>query len=236
MTVNASEAPAAVLFDMDGTIVDSEPYWMLAETELVAAHGGLWTHEQALSLVGLGMWDAASILQHAGADMTAEAIVERLASRVLEQIKVHVPWRVGARELIASIRQAKIPIALVTMSMRRMAQAVADDVGEPAFDVIVAGDEVAHPKPHPAPYLLAAERLGVDINRCVALEDSAPGVASASASGATTIAVPLHKPLGPDLSYTLWPSLEGRTIEHLREVFTARTTMVACVPSSEMGA
>lgn len=208
---------------MDGTIVDSERYWMLAETELVAAHGGVWTHEQALTMVGMGLWDSAAILQAAGVHLSADDIVEELTTRVMEQLGRDVPWRPGARELIASVRNANVPTALVTMSVRRMAEAVADSVGVTAFDVIVSGDEVAYPKPHPAPYLLAAARLGVPPERCVAIEDSAPGAASAVAAGATTIAVPLHKPLEPDPSYTLWSSLDGRSFDDLMRVHAART-------------
>lgn len=216
--------PAAVLFDMDGTLVDSEPFWMRAETELVSRFGGTWTHEQALGMVGLGLWDSAAILQKAGVDLPADDIVEWMSSRVIEQLHEGLPWRPGARELLKSVKDAGVPTALVTMSIRRMAEAVANAVGFAGFDVIVPGDEVEHAKPHPAPYLRAAELLGVDIADCIAVEDSAPGLASAVASGAATVAVPLHKPIEPDPAFTLWTSLDGRTLDDLREILTTRVT------------
>jgi len=141
---------------------------------------------------------------------------------VLEQVRVEVPWRPGARELLAGIRNAGIPTALVTMSVTRMADAVVDAIGFTAFDRVVGGDQVDRPKPAPDPYLRAAELLGVDIRRCIAIEDSIPGVASAVAAGAVTIGVPLHSPLGEDPSHTLWGDLDGRTVADLVRVLRDR--------------
>lgn len=207
--------PAAVLWDMDGTIVDTEPYWMRAETELVTAHGGTWTQEQGMQLVGSGLVQSAIILQEAGVALSVDAIIETLTDRVMEQVAVELPWRPGARELIAELRAAGIPIAIVTMSIRRMALQVAAAVGDGVFDVVVAGDDVEHHKPHPQPYLLAAERLGVPIGNCVAIEDSQFGLTSAIASGAAALGVPLHLPLPDGPTHELWPTLEGRTVADL---------------------
>ena len=126
-----------------------------------------------------------------------------------------MPWRPGARELIAELRAEGIPIALVTMSIRRMALQVAAAIGDSVFDTIVAGDDVENPKPHPEPYLRAAERLGVAIGDSVALEDSEFGLVSAVASGAATIGIPLHLTLHEGPTHELWPSLEGRTVDDL---------------------
>ncbi|TXK17837.1 HAD family hydrolase [Homoserinibacter sp. GY 40078] len=199
---------------MDGTLVDTEPYWLAAEEELVAAWGGSWTHEDGLQLVGQGLESSALVFQSRGVRLEPHEIIDRLTDRVLEQIAVHVPWRPGARELLAEARAAGIPTALVTMSIRRMADRVAAELdaelGMPAFDVVVAGDEVEQPKPYPAPYLRAAELLGVDAADCVAIEDSEPGVAAAVASHATTIAVPFHVPLPASPAYVLLEDgLEG---------------------------
>jgi len=207
--------PAAVLWDMDGTIVDTEPYWMRAEIALVTSFGGSWSAEDGMQLVGSGLVQSARILQQAGVDLPVEGIIDALTDRVMEQIETAVPWRPGARELIAELRAEGIPIALVTMSIRRMALQVAAAIGDSVFDTIVAGDDVENPKPHPEPYLRAAERLGVAIGDSVALEDSEFGLVSAVASGAATIGIPLHLTLHEGPTHELWPSLEGRTVDDL---------------------
>ena len=213
--LDALTRPAAVLWDMDGTIVDTEPYWMAAETELVAAHGGTWSHEDALQLVGSGLETSARLLQGAGVEMSTTAIIDYLTDRVMAQIAESVPWRPGARELLSALHQEGIPTALVTMSLRRMALVVAAAIGEDVFAVIVAGDDVDNAKPHPEPYLTAALRLGVPIERCAALEDSEFGLVSAIASGAAAIGVPCHIALFEGPTHELWPTLEGRGVDDL---------------------
>lgn len=207
--------PAAVLWDMDGTIVDTEPYWMRAEIALVTSYGGTWSETDGMQLVGSGLAQSARILQEAGVDLPVDGIINALTDRVMGQIETAVPWRPGARELIEQLRSAGIPIALVTMSIRRMALQVAAAIGEDVFDAVVAGDDVTNPKPHPEPYLRAAELLGVRVGDCVALEDSEFGLVSAVSSGAATIGVPLHLTLHEGPTHELWPTLEGRTVEDL---------------------
>jgi len=206
---------------MDGTLVDTEPYWLAAQNELVHFYGGRWTHDDGLSLVGSGLWHAAGILQGRGVDLTADQIVSTLTAKVMESIQVSVPWRPGAIELLRSIKAAGIPTALVTMSLRAMALHVASLAPAGSFDWVVGGDEVAHSKPHPAPYLRGAELLGVDANNCVAIEDSTPGLASAVAAGAVAIGVPLHSQLDELNGYTIWPTLLGKTVEDVRSLFAA---------------
>lgn len=215
--------PAAVLWDMDGTLVDTEPHWLAAEAELVAEFGGVWSHEDGLTLVGSGLWRAATILKSRGVQLTEDEIIVRLTDRVLEQIETDVTWRPGSLELLAELRSAGIPTALVTMSIRRMAEHVTAKIpalGNAAFDHIVAGDSVTNSKPHPEAYLLAAELLGVDVKECVAIEDSSTGLASAVASGAVSIGVPLHVPLHNDQGYTIWPTLVGRGLSDIAELFS----------------
>jgi len=214
---------------MDGTLVDTEPYWLVAEKELVSAWGGEWTHEDGLELVGQGLWSSALVFRSRGVDLEPQQIIDLLTDRVLTQIAEHVPWRPGARELLAEVRAAGIPTALVTMSIRRMADtiiaALEHELGGAAFEVTVTGDEVEHPKPYPDAYLRAAELLGVPIDACVAIEDSEPGVASAVASGATTLAVPFHIPLPASPAYTLLDAgLQGVGLDALVEAHTARRT------------
>ncbi|WP_232497143.1 HAD family hydrolase [Agromyces humatus] len=208
--------PAAVLWDMDGTLVDTERYWMAAEEELVEAFDGTWTHDDALALVGSGLWEAAAVFQSKGVDLDADAIVARLTARVREQLNEHgVPWRPGARELLEALREASVPTALVTMSIRSMADDIIAAIPFAAFDVVVTGDAVEHAKPHPQPYLLAAEQLGVEIAACVAIEDSPAGLTSAHSAGAIAVGVPNILSLDDTPSTALWPTLVGVTVADL---------------------
>ncbi|MHA7986405.1 HAD family hydrolase [Rathayibacter sp. CAU 1779] len=215
--------PSAVLFDMDGTLVDTEPYWMQAETELVHEHGGSWTHDDALILVGSGLWESAKVFQQHGVDLDADTIVATLTRRVQEQLDEYgVPWRPGAKELLLDIRQHGVKTALVTMSIRDMAEQIVRLIPFEGFDVLVTGDEVERPKPFADPYLHAARLLGVRARDCVAIEDSMNGLASAVAAGTVAIGVPNIIPLPESEEHTLWPTLDGRTLADLSALFEER--------------
>jgi HAD superfamily hydrolase (TIGR01509 family) len=203
---------------MDGTLVDTEPYWLQAESDLVHAAGGVWTAEDGLQLVGSGLERSALILQSRGVELTVEQVITTLTDRVREQIQDAVPWRPGALDLLHEIRDAGIPTALVTMSRRSMALEVVAALGFDGFDLVIAGDDVQNAKPHPEPYLTAAERLGVDVTASVALEDSEPGVASAVAAGATVIALPLHIPIPPSPAYVVRDTMIGLRLADLMAV------------------
>ncbi|PZR52559.1 HAD family phosphatase [Xylanimonas oleitrophica] len=181
---------------MDGTLVDTEPYWIEAEHALVEAHGGTWSHEQAMQLVGSALPASARILQQAGVDLPVDEIIDNLLTTVVARTQEHVPWQPGARELLSALADAGVPCALVTMSYRRLARVVAEQTGG-AFVTVVAGDDVARGKPDPEAYLTAAERLGVAVERCVAIEDSPTGIAAALASGARTLGVESVLPVAP---------------------------------------
>lgn len=181
--------PEAILWDMDGTIIDSEEYWIVAETELVELFGGSWTHEQGLALVGNGLGKTAEVLQNTGVTLTSDEIIQTLTTRVLEQLEVAIPWRPGAPELMQEFHRLGIPQAMVTMSIERMARAVARLIPENPLTVVVAGDNVINPKPDPEAYLRAADDLGVNVARCIAFEDSPAGCTSASRATAFTIGV-----------------------------------------------
>ena len=209
--------PQAVLWDLDGTIVDSEPYWLLSEQRLVEEFGGTWSEADGFALIGAGLTNAAEHLQKCGVDMPVDAIVKRMVDEVDAMNARQVPWRPGALELIRSIHDAGIPQVIVTMSYRTTANFVADEVG--LFAGVVCGEDVTHSKPHPEPYVMGAALVGVDASECVALEDSVPGSASAVAAGAVTIAVPLHVPLPESQNYTIWHTMVGRDVSHIREVF-----------------
>ena len=221
---------AAVLWDMDGTLVDTEPYWMAAETPLVESFGGTWSHEQALALVGLGLEDSARIFQSAGVQMGVRDIIDHLTDDVMAQLeRTGVPFRPGARELLADLRAAGIKTGLVTMSMRRMADTVVDLIDFEAFDIVIAGDDATRPKPFPDPYLQACAALGVSPAESVAIEDSPNGIRSAVASGAAVIGVPLMVSVAGAGAHSVWPTLEGRTAQDLAsfhaEHFTAKETV-----------
>ncbi|HWM34021.1 MAG TPA: HAD family phosphatase [Pseudolysinimonas sp.] len=220
--MNAAPLPAAVFWDMDGTLIDSEPYWLAEETALVESFGGVWSAADGLQLVGSSLEGSALILQSRGVAMTTQQIIDHLTDRVMARIAGEVPWRPGARELLSALRDAGVPTALVTMSIRRMAEPVVAALGFPGFDALVAGDQVDEGKPAPECYLRAAELLGVDPARSVAIEDSEYGVAAGVAAGMATIAVPLHVPLPESPSYTLWPGLDGKTPADLAAVLAAR--------------
>ncbi|MGC5169804.1 HAD family hydrolase [Micromonospora sp. DT81.3] len=216
--------PRAVLWDMDGTLVDTEPYWMAAEYPLVEGFGGTWSHEQGLQLVGLGLEDSARIFQSAGVRMGVHDIIETLTDSVLRRVAADgVPFRPGARELLQDLKMAGIPTALVTMSVRRMAQSIIELIDFPAFDVVIAGDESTRPKPFPDPYLQACAALGVDPSETVAIEDSPNGIRSAVASGAVTLGVPHMVSLQGAGAAGLWPSLDGRTVDDIAQFHAAHT-------------
>lgn len=210
---------------MDGTLVDTEPYWMAAETTLVESFGGTWSHEDALQLVGNGLLDSALILQRAGVDMEAEAIISTLTDAVQESLRTEgVPFRPGARELLRELKDAGIPTALVTMSLRRMALGVVELIDFDAFDLVVAGDDVDNPKPHPEPYLQAAALLDIDIAEAVVIEDSPTGLRAGISSGAVVLGVPHIVSLDEIGAHELWPTLEGRGLPELVDLFDRQST------------
>jgi len=181
---------------MDGTLVDTEPYWIEVEFALVAEFGGAWSMEHALNLVGNDLLvSAAYIREHGAVDLPPEEIVERLLDGVIERINRRVPWQPGARELLAELVGAGVPCGLVTMSYERFVGPVLAALPEGSFATIVTGDQVTVGKPHPEPYLTAAAALGVDPADCVAIEDSNTGAKSAEAAGCTVLVVPNHVPV-----------------------------------------
>jgi HAD superfamily hydrolase (TIGR01509 family) len=201
---------------MDGTLINSEPLWMAAETELVESWGGTWSHEDGLTLVGNPMLVSAEVLRGRGVGLSAEEVVDFLNGRVAAAVAADTPWQPGARELMAAVAALGVPQALVTSSYRELADPFAATAG--LFDVVVAGDDVRAPKPDPEPYLTAAQRLGVDIARCVVVEDSPTGITSGVASGARVLAVEVFReiPALPGLSVT--GSLADVTVDDLLRI------------------
>lgn len=225
--IELDTAVQAVLWDMDGTLVDTEPYWFRAETELLAEHGIPWSAEEATALVGNALPDSAAALQEAGVRLGTREIIDILIDSVITQVRIEVPWRPGARELLADVRSAGIPCAMVTMSEQPLAAEIARLLPAGTFDFLITGDMVTRGKPHPDPYLLAVEKLrdtcgAVTHDRVIAIEDSLPGLASAKASGVVTIGVPNLVSLPTDPGHTVWPTLAGRTTAHLHALVADR--------------
>lgn len=184
--------PKAMLFDMDGTLIDSEHYWQTAEVRLFASLGEEWLPEYSDQLAGNSLTDSIEIMRRAtGVDLDADQTVRYLIDSVHDQvIEGGVPWLPGALETLLLAKTLGIKTALVTSSYRKFTQAVIDRAPAGIFDVTVCGDEVKYAKPHPYPYLQAAKLLGVDPVACMAFEDSVSGTRAALESGALTVVTP----------------------------------------------
>lgn len=201
---------------MDGTLIDTEPYWMAEEGELIEEAGGTWTREDAEELVGNDLIRSAEIiLARTPVTGTPEEVVDRLLMGVVARTRAHLPWRPGAQELLEECVNAGVPCALVTMSWAPLAEVLLENLPEDTFSAVVTGDQVTHGKPAPEPYLLAAERLGVQPGDCVALEDSGTGVRSSVAAGVPTVGVPHVVPIPNLAGLVSVPTLEGVTLPDL---------------------
>lgn len=214
---SSGSLPAAVLWDLDGTLADTEPLWMAAEHELAAALGGVWTEEDALALIGSDLLEAGEHLRrHFGTDWSAATIVDFLVRRVGEGIRSGPSWRPGSVELVRALAARGVPQALVTMSYAVLAAPVVEAL---PFAAVVTGDAVEHGKPHPEPYLRAAALLGVDPAECVAIEDSVTGATSANAAGCLVVAVPHMVRVGEAPRRRVVRTLEGLGAEDLLGLF-----------------
>jgi HAD superfamily hydrolase (TIGR01509 family) len=212
--------PAAVLWDMDGTLVDSEHYWLSSEQELASSVGAVWTEQDGLNMIGMSLYDSSRLIkQKLNLEMSTQEIIDRLTNSVISKLNQSLPWRPGAEALLRSVRAAGIPTVLVTMSMRRNAEEVVSRMGFEAFDLIIAGDDVEHGKPHPEPYLKAASELGVEITNCIAFEDSISGLHSAEASGAIAIGIPHMVQIPEREGRILWPTLVGISVSDLESIY-----------------
>ena len=189
-------AAAAVLFDLDGLLVDSEPVWYDVESAAVERLGGIWGPEHQAACIG-GTLDASCryLIELTGATMTAEQLADELLAAMVVRFMTELPVHTGALELVDAVRERGVSTALVSSSYRVLMDAALDALGAQRFDVTVAGDEVAHGKPHPEPYLTACARLGVPPRRTVVLEDAVNGVISAEAAGCFVVAVPSVAPI-----------------------------------------
>jgi HAD superfamily hydrolase (TIGR01509 family) len=208
---------AAVLFDMDGLLVDTEPLWFETETEVMARLGGPWSKEDQERLLGGSMDNTVGYLLARATRPAPPADVARWMTQGMlgRAADGRVVVRPGVRELLAEVAAAGIPSALVTGSQRLFTEAVLAGTGF-RFAVTVTADDVARTKPDPEPYRLAAKLLDADPDNCVALEDSPNGVASATEAGCRVVAVPSLTPIPPAPGRLVVPSLSEVTLATLR--------------------
>ncbi|HEX9635397.1 MAG TPA: HAD family phosphatase [Candidatus Limnocylindria bacterium] len=182
----------AVVFDMDGLLLDTEILWQRAEAELFRRHGADYTIADALAVMGTSFDVTARYFAERLGEPPERgaALVDELRVLMLAELRREVAARPGAVELVERLRN-RVPLALASNSSRNLVDAALNTAGlTDAFDAIVTADDVQHPKPAPDLYLLACERLGVTPGEALALEDTAPGIAAAKAAGLTCIAVP----------------------------------------------
>ncbi|MEV4247126.1 HAD family phosphatase [Streptosporangium canum] len=201
----------AVLFDMDGLLVDSEKIWFQVESEVMERLGGGWGPADQERLVGGSMPSTvAYMLTASGASAHPDDVAAWMLEGMTHRLAGGVEMMPGAAELLAAVRRAGLPTALVTSSVRPIAEACLKGIGRDNFDHVVTGDDVMRTKPHPEPYLTAARLLDVAAARCVALEDSPNGVTAATAAGCRVVAVPSVLPI---------PAAPGRlVVNSLHEV------------------
>jgi HAD superfamily hydrolase (TIGR01509 family) len=212
--------PAAVLFDMDGTLLDSEKVWDVALDDLAQYLGGELSEAARRRMVGSSLARSITILHDdLGIDADPESSGGYLTERTAELFRTDLVWRPGAEELLESVNEAGVPAALVTSTHRRLTEIALDVIGRAHFKATVCGDEVAHPKPAPDPYLVAARLLDADPQHCVAIEDSPLGVASAEAAGCVVLAVPSEVPIEAAPSRTVRASLVGLTVDDIAALF-----------------
>ncbi|MFD6895104.1 HAD family hydrolase [Rhodococcus sp. NPDC060086] len=193
-STSGTGALQAVLWDMDGTLLESEQLWDIGMRELSLHLGGPMSEETRISTIGgpldLSVWRTFDGLGLAPTPDEQTAAEDWLNAYMSELFTQGLPWRPGAREALGSVRASGLGQVLVTNTGRTLCDVALDTLGRDHFDHTVCGDEVPAGKPDPAPYLRAAELLGLDPAQCLAVEDSPTGAAAADAAGCTVLVVP----------------------------------------------
>ncbi|MFF5446649.1 HAD family hydrolase [Streptomyces sp. NPDC012888] len=211
----------AVLLDMDGTLVDTEGFWWDVEVAVFGELGHSLDDSWRHVVVGGPMTRSAGFLiESTGADITVAELSVLLNERFEARIAGQVPLMPGADRLLAELARHGVPTALVSASHRRVIDRVLLSLGADRFALTVAGDEVARTKPHPDPYLYAAQALGAHPSRCAVIEDTATGVAAAEAAGCPVVAVPSVGLIPPAPGRTVVRSLEDVDLPFLRSLIT----------------
>ena len=180
----------AVFWDLDGTLIDSEPLWHDGEIEIAEANNGHWTEDLGWECSGTPVPDVARKMIEHGCTLSVEEIDVQLKAYVFEHEKIAMPWIDGVQDTLRSLKDAGVPCMLVSTSPRPIVENVLG-VAPGLFAGYVCGDDDAKHKPDPAPYLLAASKLGIapeDMKYCAVMEDTLVGLTAGAASGATVIA------------------------------------------------
>jgi HAD superfamily hydrolase (TIGR01509 family) len=214
----------AVLWDMDGTLVDSEKLWDIGLQELYVRHGRVLRPEVRDATVG-GSSDGVMKIVYADLGLDPDPTAMARTADWLHDYTgelfetTGLPWCDGAQELLDAVQQAGIPMALVTNTRRDLAEKALNSIGRDYFSVTVCGDEVEYGKPAPDPYLRAAELLGFAAAQCLAIEDSVTGTASAEAAGAPVIVVPNEVDVPPSPRRLHVGSLSDLGVQDLHKVY-----------------
>ena len=218
---------SAVLFDMDGTLMDSEKLWAVGLGELCERLGGELTEQLRVRLVGMDQRESMEVV-HAEFGLGFDAI-DASTAWLIARMKVllggGVTWRPGAQRLLAQVRASGLSTALVTATGRELVDVIITTMGAHHFDVTVVGDEVAHNKPDPEPYLTAVKTLGLAPGDTLVIEDSPTGVASGRAAGCPVLAVPSEAEIAPRDGVRLATDLSGvdvARLHHIHEQLTGR--------------
>ena len=181
---------SAILFDMDGTIIDSEPLWLQAEIQVMAELGCHWDEQDQINCLGGPMERTEKYMQDRSGNVKpygyfGQRLNEVMKLKFVKDLEL-IP---NALELITKSKEAGLKTGLVTASGRELMNSALTRFPENSFDIAISRDDVANSKPHPEPYLMAAERLKVKIDECLVLEDSMTGVRAGLDSGAQVVAI-----------------------------------------------
>ncbi|MFC4336991.1 HAD family hydrolase [Salininema proteolyticum] len=198
-----NDIPKALLWDMDGTLIDTEPLWDEVMEEILAEHGRAMTSEIRHSMVGSSESGSIPIMLDAsGLEPDAENyewMRVQFNTRITAKFQRGVAHLAGAQDMLREAAAAGIPQALVTSTNRELTEHLLPHIGRGHFDLTVTSSDIERPKPDPQPYLRAAEKLGVDPADALVLEDSPTGIRAAVAAGANVVAVPSPVPPPPEL-------------------------------------